>query len=298
MSKHVSGVAGLTVLLLLRSFPAQAQSVNRHEISLYGQGGKLPYMQYFNAGAGAGYTFFFNQHWGLSMGGDFTAAGVTIPLEDITESFAGWYQHSDGRQEIMEIQVIANGLAVSPRVTYVNTPLSLQFQTTQKHGVYASVGAKASFAQTSDYQVTAENVRTEGYFPSSGQVFGNMPNHHFVTIRNPHVSSRLQQRFSYALLCEAGSRRQLKNGLCIYAGLYLDYGLSNIAPQQIAIPMQELKNFLPDDIATNLEYMQMVEERATVDVKKEVNMVAVGVKLKLSFGIPSKKSYPPRYFLH
>jgi hypothetical protein len=62
--------------------------------------------------------------------------------------------------------------------------------------------------------------------------------------------------------------------------------------------MQELKNFLPDDIATNLEYMQMVEERATVDVKKEVNMVAVGVKLKLSFGIPSKKSYPPRYFLH
>jgi hypothetical protein len=272
------------ILLLLHLSCLQAQDDDRHEISFYGMSGKWSRWQYFNAGAGADYTFFLNHRWGLTAGIELTTSSMTVAIEDITGAVAGWYYHEDGRQEVTETLFATDGLAVSPHITYVNLPLLLQFRTGVRHKFYTSAGVKAGFAQAGNYRITAESIRTEGYFPASGQTFANMSNHSFVTVSRPSMRSRLKQNFNYALLWEGGMRWRLKSGLFVYTGVYFDYGFPDIAPKRITVPIEDIKNVLPEEVLHNPEYMQMIEERTTVDVDR-VNLVAAGIKIKLAFGL-------------
>jgi hypothetical protein len=277
----------LILCLLWSSLPLQAQDEeDRHEISLYGMGGKLSYLQYSNAGAGAGYTFFFHPHWSLNAGIEITKSSVTLAVEDISGSVAGWYYHGDGRQEVMETLFATEGLAVSPHIIYLNIPASLQFHTGAKHKFYTSLGVKAGFAQTGNYQITAENIRTKGFFPASGQTFSDMSNHHFVTISKLSLQSRLKQNFNYALLWEGGMRWKLKNGMSVYTGIYFDYGFPNIMPKQVTIPIEDIKNVLPGEVLDDPEYLRMIEERTTVEVD-EANLIAAGIKVKFAFSVSS-----------
>jgi hypothetical protein len=72
------------------------------------------------------------------------------------------------------------------------------------------------------------------------------------------------------------------SNITLYAGVYVDYGLLNVAPKKANSALVHR----PTDILTDYSYNSMLTSmQPTGNYVDKVNLLAVGVKLRVGFGL-------------
>lgn len=274
---------------------APTRKFHRHEISIYGTLSRAflmndyrsynvsfagDYTDKLSGSGGVGYTFFFHRHWGIATGAE-VAFFRTALLARIPESSLETYSYG-GATEPMVFNSTLNAYQETQRATYIHIPLMLQFQTAGRHKFYLAAGAKAGLALSGKYEASAASLETSGYFPGSGQTFTNMPNHGFTTVWNPSWTGAVDFGLNVSAAAETGARWAMGKHAALYTGVYLDYGLLDVAPEKTAgvVSYQPAK---PSEFVHN-SLLAAYDPTTKTAYVKEVNLFSAGIKIRLAFG--------------
>jgi hypothetical protein len=297
----------LVIILSISTLSAVAQ----HELSVYGFGG-VSNLRYVPAafidkslglggGAGVGYTYFLGKRWGIVTGAEvaiFSAtakAGTINGTQEISDPTAGSipdytfeYQYIDYKEK--------------QRAIYLQVPLMLSFTAIKNKdrcgcehldkykkwdksrgldidkaerrnkAFYIAAGVKLGFAHTGSANATAARLSTRGTFAGYAPM-EDMDEYGFSHIEPYTVKSDITLGFNLALALEMGIKFALNAKINLYTGLYLDYGLLDVAPNK----------------AVFLQYSK--DGRAVIsnsllssDYVDKVNLLSAGVKVRIGFG--------------
>jgi len=136
-----------------------------------------------------------------------------------------------------------------------------------------SLGPKISFAVQSNFKTTGGAIETTGYYPQYNVVLFDMPQHNFSTLTsfpkndislNPVVSA-------YSNL---GGLYKLNNSLDLFAGVYFDYGMTNMIDVQDKLLYQE------DGVYNGV---------FSSDLTNKVKPIAWGFKVGINWDLGSKR---------
>jgi hypothetical protein len=182
-----------------------------------------------------GYNYFFSNNWGLGAG---------LGLESFQSKATLNYQTSkssvDTDGESFEFLTQYTDWQEKQSILLLDIPLSFIYQKemSDKLKFQFSIGPKISFAVQSNYKTEGGTIETTGYYPQYNVVLYGMPQHNFKTITSfPKNDTSLNPVVSaYSNL---GGLYKLNNSLDLYAGVYLDYGLSNMIDAQDKLLYQE-----------------------------------------------------------
>jgi outer membrane protein OmpA-like peptidoglycan-associated protein len=180
------------------------------------------------------------------------------------------------------------------RAVYLNVPLMGQWNT---HGFseyidfYAQAGFKLGFAVDGSYSLTAGKLVNSGDLDIlMGHPFTDMPEHNFIEEVGPNYDGSLSFGFNLALSAEAGVKWRLAERLWVYTGLFIDYGLLNIAPSASGTLIDVSTVNLPADLTYNS--MLASQPVAGSNFTESVHLLFAGVNVRLAFGNSPKKAKP------
>jgi hypothetical protein len=280
--------------------PAMAQEETprqflRHEISIYGTYGcSLLSGSYagdvflsekdfgkLSGGGGVAYTFFFHPKWGITTGAEIAFFNATARSEKMDESTAETYSYN-GVTEPMTFNSTMEDYEETQRATYIHIPLLLQFQTAGRHKLYMAAGAKVGFAFSGEYETSAANLTTNGYLPTSAQTFTNMPNHGFTTVQNLTYTGTVDFGLDVSLAAEMGTRWAMGKHIALYTGVYLDYGLLNVAQKTTTTGLVDYRPTTPSEFAYSSVLVAQQPSTGAAYVDK-VSLFSAGIKMRLTF---------------
>ena len=182
-----------------------------------------------------GYNYFFSRHWGFGAG-----LGIESFNSKATLNYQTNNSSVDTDGESFEFRTKYTDWQEKQSILLLDIPLSLiyQKQTSEKLKFQFSIGPKVSFAMKSNYITEGGTIETTGYYPQYNVVLFGMPQHNFTTLTSfPKNDTSLNPVVSaYGNL---GGLYKLTNSLDLYAGVYIDYGLSNMINAQNKLLYQE-----------------------------------------------------------
>lgn len=216
----------LYLFALCLSLPSMAQ--RRHEISVAGGYG-LSSLQYksnvtdnkkgYNAHASLGYNFYFTPNWSVKTGaglGFYSAvASLVQPTTYPKSRVDDWdftYTYSDYREIVP--------------TTLFTIPVMVQGETGGKAAFYAAAGAKIGIPLHAQYK-TSGRLTTSGYHTVYKITVDNLPAYGFGQY-DVDETTDLDLNLSVQLSIETGVKWRLTDQFSLYAGGYLDYGLTNL----------------------------------------------------------------------
>ena len=268
----------LTAIVLCGNIHAQD---SRSELSVYGGGGLSGLKYKLDAGspgmrfgglAGIGYTWHFNATWGITTGVELAFYGGKCTFDN---NFGGSYQAESGTSSQpgndFTFEYSFKGYDEKQNATYIQIPVMAQFQ---KGMFYAAGGAKLGFPVSACYEVSASSLATSGYFPAEGQTYNTLPDRGLGTYNSFSINDDLSSSVIVALALEAGAKWALSDKVNLYAGVYFDYGLNNIAKKS-DVPMVEYSK----EAAGKLIY------HSATGLSDSMKPLAVGLKLRISYSL-------------
>ncbi len=218
----------------------------------------------------AGYSYFFNPHWGLQSGigiQSFSALstlnyGSTTPNVDTdgqAYSFMANYKDWKEKQQVLFFEV----------------PLVLQYKCalSPKFGLLASAGANISLPITANYKTSGGQIVTSGYYSQYNVVLSNMPQHGFSTFTNSYKGD-VSLKPAYLGVAELGGLIRIAEKTELYIGGYLNYGLNNVLKSDSKLMFQ------PDGTYNSV---------FASDLTNKVIPMSVGVKLGLYWRLGKAK---------
>ncbi len=266
----------------------QAQEL-RHEINLSGGAG-LSSMRYdvlggdnpmrFGLRAGLGYTFFFNDRWGIGTGVEFARYNNRVALPD-------GLRHSTPMSAYDDLQYVVGmtGFVETQKLSMVNIPLTVQFNAPagKKVRLYALAGGKIGLPVKASWSQSAASITT-GRFNNGLEIYY----YEGQPVNNHTAKGDLTMKPAFMLTGELGAKFRLSPQMWLYAGGYIDYGLNNI--RKGATDEANIVFFDDPDYADitpgNHSLLEMAS--ATSDVK----LLSFGFNLRLGFGWGKKKAKP------
>ncbi|GHV67422.1 hypothetical protein FACS1894199_12880 [Bacteroidia bacterium] len=262
----------------------------KHEFSIYGGGG-VSALQYTPAqgssqlgiggGGGVGYSFFIAPQLGFNTGVEAAVFNASVSGATVTGSSKEVFDFTNPtRTEEAYFQSTYSDYKETQRALYLQIPLMAQFQTGAGNQFYAAAGVKVGLMFAGSYETTADHLVLSGYFPTTAQTFDDAIEMGYVTKEHPTASDNLDFGTNLALAAEAGIRWRgtVLPNTTIYTGVYMDYGLLNIAPPKttslVHRPTNDLNNFAYNSTLT----ATLPTGSSYVD---KVNLLSVGVKLRV-----------------
>ena len=270
------------IIALITAFCGNILAQNSHsELSVYGGGG-LSGLKYkpvdgsqsmrFGGLSGIGYTWFLNEKWGIVTGVEFGFYGAKCTFSD---NLGNSYQAESGTSEQagndFTFDYSFKGYEEKQKATYIQIPVMAQFQT----GIfYAAGGVKLGFPVSSNYKSSAVNLATSGYFPFEDQTYTTLPDRGFGTYTPFSAKDDLDLNMTFALAIEAGAKWVLSEKINLYAGIYFDYGLNNIAESN-HFPIVEYSK----DVSGKLTY------HSATNLADSMKPLAIGLKVRISYSL-------------
>ena len=282
MKKYISTIKSISAIaftgLWLACPTANAQEKSKSSELSFTVGGVASYLDYKVEGAdvsqGIGfnlsldYTYFFSDYFGISTGAEFQRFNAKTKGTNLE----GAYETTDFEQEAFEFRYSLRRFEEEQKVNFLNIPLMLVFRN-EEAGIYARVGAKVGLPISGKFN-GSYNLSTSGYYPQyNAELFDPafMGFGEFDNIRAERDEVELKP--SYIAAFEFGIMHRIGNGN-FYSGLYLDYGLNDIADKKTApvayTVMSNGAGFTHNSI--------MNSEQAG-----EIRTMSFGVKLRYSF---------------
>ena len=270
-----------------RNTPAVAVSMRgRSELSVYFGGGLSTLDYQPEAGSrssgtgglfGIGFTWFVSGRWGIVTGAE---ASLYRAKYATNEPYSGKDYAMSGTMEIIpgndfEFSYEYQDYTEKQSALYLQIPAMVQFQTGR---FFASAGIKIGIPLGSNYDITAADLTTSGYFPAENQTYNDFPDYGMGTIGAISYSGNLDQSIHYAVALEAGGQWFLGKRTNLYVGAWLDYGLNNLSKTGalgIKKPVVEYDH----NVHGFLKYNSIVD---TVD---KLGAMSAGLKVKLTYSL-------------
>ena len=235
----------------------------------------------FGWGLGAGYSYYFSRMIGISLGLEAEAFGSSVDMGNLSSKQQ--IPTPAGLSGNFSLQANYTGLKETQSAVMLQIPVMLQFQfpVDKKDAIYFGAGVKAGFPVSSKWNQSAASLTTTGYSDYTAQQYVDMPNHGFSTYPNVGASGKLDLTSPVFLALEGGLKFGIGAKNYLYAGIFLDYGLSNIykAPTTNS-NLPEYNSASPADYSNN-----SILTTSHYSASSEVKPFAVGLKIKLGIGM-------------
>lgn len=269
------------IVLTTVSMTARAQ----HEISV-NVGGGLSTLSYnsgapnyktssqFGATAGVGYTYFFNDCWGIGTGAEAALFNGVQSLSAFAESYAA---HDGSRN--FEYRYELTDFSETQRSILLNIPLMMRFRTGK---FYAALGCKIGIPVGATFDNRAASLRATGYYADKNLTLDEPEYMGFGTFYNLKSEGDWKMKTAVFASAEAGLRFDAGERNALYLGVYLDYGTNDVKPDASTALIA---------YAGNRDYRPNTLTASTTAGKASVEKVfpfAVGLKVSFAFG--GKKS--------
>ncbi|GHV67291.1 hypothetical protein FACS1894199_12470 [Bacteroidia bacterium] len=235
MKKKITTI--VASLFLVGALQAQ-DGGKKHELSLYGLGG-LSSLQFktdaessklgFGGGGGLSYAYTVNSEWSVKAGAEVSllSGKVSVPnLDALTPSF------SDG---VETYDLIRNYVGYEDKLsaTYLSIPVQAQYKfLVAGVNAYAAAGLKIGFALSGKSTLAADSNDFYAVFPNFDP-FHDIDAHGLKKGPNFTDSRTLSLGLNVALAAEVGARFALTEQYALTTGLFCDYGVTNIAPEEL-----------------------------------------------------------------
>ena len=172
----------------------------------------------------------------------------------------------------------AAGYKETQRFFAAGIPVLLQYHTAAA-GIqwYLNAGGKVLFPSTVRTQISAQQLTLSGYYPDYNINVSNLPQHGFGVLNNWKGSASTVLKPAAALSAATGFGFGLPHGMRLYAGLYVDYGLSALKGKSDTMP---LVSYSPTGISA-------------IKAGSVLNMPNSGQAKLLSFGLQLRLSLAP-----
>jgi outer membrane protein OmpA-like peptidoglycan-associated protein len=173
----------------------------------------------------AGYSYFFTPEWGLHTGlglqsfNSLSTLNFLQSTPNVVDADGALYTFKANYINWQEKQ----------QVLFVDLPLEIQYKHFfgNKIGLLAGLGGKISMPIMGNYKAAGGKFVTTGYYPQYNVELSDMPQHGFSTFTNG-FSGDLSVKPSFMAIADIGGLYELSEGLDLYVGAYVNYGLNNI----------------------------------------------------------------------
>ena len=213
---------------------------NGYEIGLCGSAG-LSALQFTTADGSkpsynAGYVFgwdiavLFTGRWSFRTG--VNMASYRSTFSSVLQKTRNLIPTPDNLPDDSRFYMIAeyNRYEERHEAFYLRFPLMIQYRIPAgaKQHFYAAAGVHAGIQTNSACRIHSGDVVTKGYSDYTMQYYEEMPGHGFDTYRNIRSAGKLDFGFVLSGAIETGMMWSINNGMALYTGIFLDYGLNDV----------------------------------------------------------------------
>ena len=281
--RTVEKIAVLVICLIANSGKVGAQGLG---IEL---NGGLQGMQYKLSGGqssllpggslGLTYTFRISGGWGIRTGILGSVYRTQASLKDGT--YTNGQVDDVGSAFMYNVKVA--GYKETQQFFAATIPLLLHYHSGGP-GVqwYFDGGGKLLFPFNSSIQASASQLSLSGYYPNFHIMVSNLPKHGFGAVNGWHDGSSAELKPAGVLSAGTGVSFAVSRTTRLYAGVYVDYGLTDLRQRRDSLPLVTYSSAGIDNVKAN-GVMNMPNTGAAT-------LLSFGVQLRLSFGSSRTKA--------
>ncbi|MGB7784525.1 MAG: outer membrane beta-barrel protein [Salinimicrobium sp.] len=228
---------------------------------------------------GAGYSYYLSHNWSIGTGAELQHIEGSAYLTSLGDR----YPTADTEGEEFEFRYTLENLQENQNAYFLNLPFKFQYETGNITRFYAAAGAKVGFVVESEYNTNVSSLTTSGYYQQydvelSNPEFAGFGD--FGSVEAPN--SKLGLQTNLVLNLETGVKFMLKNDQAFYMGLFADYGLKNIQPEESQENLIMYNKEAPANFIKNSLITSESNSKATPYVD-EVKTLAFGLKIQYAF---------------
>ena len=289
-------VIGLIFICFCHNLSAQKQYKKRHkklyekryEVLFYGGGG-MSTLQYnvttgkqtdgFGGQVGVNYNFLFIKKLALKTGVEFSLYSASFAWDNLSTRFIA----TDIENTVFEFRSAIDKYVEKQYLVMLQIPLMLQFQVGKNHQFYAAAGGKVGIPIHVNYNSRGTNIQNSGYYTEEDYKYTTQLFMGFGQFSGSN--GKLKLKTAFMVSAEIGAKWVMQDGYKFYTGVYVDYGLNNIAaPQTSPPPFIAYNTARPADFAINGIFQSQYSQNNEMQsfTKKIVPMTA-GLKLIFAF---------------
>lgn len=265
-----------------------ANAQNPHEFSIYA-GGVYTKMNYelrqgnaklgVGGQAGLGYSYYFNPQWSLGTGVEYQFYQADISLQNLSDS----KEYTDIEGDNFEFRYNANKFIEKQQAQYLGIPLKIQFETTGRTRWYVSAGGKVGINLSSKYETSIGKLSTSGYYPQWNVELHDPQFMGFGEWENISTEKKdLELKTLFMLSAETGIKEKISDKSSLYFGVYLDYGLNNLQPDDTQTRVVEYNTESPSEFGFNS--ISSSSNANNVRYVNDLKLISFGFKFKYAFG--------------
>lgn len=199
---------------------------------------------------GLNYTFpLSNNGLGLLTG---ITAGLYRTQATLQSSVAFAYPQVDDQGDAFLYNVRLSGYKETQRTLAVTIPVLLQYHT-DGDGVqwYVDAGGKVFLPANTTTKASSQQLSLSGYYPNYDLTVSDLPKHGFGTVNGWKSSTTTQLKPGAALSAGTGVSFGISRGVRLYAGVYVDYGLTVLKSGRDSMPLITYSSSGIDNAKTN-----------------------------------------------
>jgi OOP family OmpA-OmpF porin len=231
---------------------------------------------------GLGYSFRLGNKWVLRTG---VTGGLYRTKASLQDSIVFTSYQVDDAGSAFQYTMKAKGYKETQQFFAASVPLLLQYHTAGEGAQwYFEGGGKVFVPFNTSIDVSAEKLILSGYYPDFNVDVSNLPQHGFGTVNGWTASANTKLKPAAALCAATGVSFGVSPGTRLYAGVYIDYGLTDLKKKNDSMPFA---TYNPTGITG-------VHASSVLNMQNagKVSLLSFGLQLRLSFG--SARAKPDR----
>jgi outer membrane protein OmpA-like peptidoglycan-associated protein len=225
------------------------------------------------------YSFRLDARWNLVSG---LGAGTYRTEATLQDGIAYSSYLVDATGSAFKFNVKTTGYKETQQFYAFSVPVLLQFHTQDPIVQwYIEGGLKGFIPFSTTIQASATQLVLSGYYPDYNIEISNLPQHGFGTINNWSSGATAKLNPSLALSLATGASFNLAPGDRLYAGVFLDYGLTSLKSRGDSLPL----------VSYNPSGMNGIQAGSVLNSSYSGKPIlfSIGVQLRLSFGASRSK---------
>lgn len=175
--------------------------------------------------------FFRDGNWGIGSGADVSYYSATSCLDGIETST----EFDKFNDENYECSFSYMGWEERQRVFALEIPLGAYFRTdfSYRLGMVAGLGAKLIMPLHSRFEIEEGSYEISGYYPADNVEFRDLIHHGFYD-NSPRYKDGISTKPVFAVYAEYGLNIMFSERLWGYAGVYFNYGITDMAKEHVS----------------------------------------------------------------
>jgi outer membrane protein OmpA-like peptidoglycan-associated protein len=239
-----------------------------------GQNKQLP-----GASLGLSYIFRLSSRWGLHTG---ITGGLYRTQATLQDNTAFTSDQVDDAGSAFQYNLKTEGYKETQQFFAASVPLLLQYHTAGTGAQWwVEGGGKVLVPFNTSIRISAQQLNLSAYYPDFNLNVSNLPQHGFGTLNGWKGSTTSELKPAAALSVATGLKFRLSPGTQLYAGLFVDYGLTNLKGKDSSMPLVTYSS-------AGIKGVQ-VNSVLTTQNAGQATLLSFGLQLRLSFGSAKAK---------